>query len=228
MTIYEKLTALQRRLKVPKSKYNHFGEYNYRSLEDILEAVKPYLAEYRLNLVLFDDVRQVGSDTYIQAVAELHDIETDMFIRAQAFARETEEKKKMDASQLTGTASSYARKYALNGLFLLDDTKDADTDEFCKAREKAQARANAAVKPKASGSGQKTMEVSTRVPTEEEIAEQPINEAKRKMIIDKLDTLRWSFESVFPKCKSWEDIKEGRFKEIIKFLDEQISKRNLK
>lgn len=127
--------------------------------------------------------------------------------------------------------SAVGRALAMCGIGI--DTSVASYEEVDMAIRKQDAmqekpQLKPAAKAKNSGSGQKTMEVSARIPTEEEIADQPINEAKRKMIIDKLDTLRWSFESVFPKCKSWDDIKEGRFKEIIKFLDDQIAKRNLK
>jgi len=127
--------------------------------------------------------------------------------------------------------SAVGRALAMCGIGI--DTSVASYEEVDMAIKKQDAmqeksQAKPATKTKASGSGQKTMEVSTRIPTEEEIAEQPISEAKRKMIMDKLDTLHWSFESVFPKCKSWNDIKEGRFKEIVKFLDDQIAKRNLK
>ena len=122
------LTDIQRELKVPKSRKNSFGGYNYRSLEDILEAVKPLLTKYNATLRIWDDMQEVGSRVYVVAHASLSD-GTETW-QAQGFAREAESKKGMDDSQITGTASSYARKYALNGLFLIDDTKDADTDEY--------------------------------------------------------------------------------------------------
>ena len=124
----KKLIAIQHELKAPKGNYNSFGKYKYRSCEDILEAVKPLLAKEECTLTLEDDVVLVGDRFYIKATAKITDgTET---VSATAFARESEEKKGMDSSQVTGTASSYARKYALNGLFLIDDTKDADTDEY--------------------------------------------------------------------------------------------------
>lgn len=126
------LTEIQKRLKAPKSNYNSFGKYNYRSCEDILEAVKPLLGDN--TLTLSDEVVQIGDRIYVKATAVFRDGATET--RVSAFAREAESKKGMDESQVTGTASSYARKYALNGLFLIDDTKDADTDEFVKATEK--------------------------------------------------------------------------------------------
>ena len=133
--IYEKLSAIQQELKAPKGQYNSFGKYKYRSCEDILEAVKPICAKHKTALVLLDDIREVSGRVYVVAQAQLHDCESDNAVTATAFAREPDEKKGMDDSQITGTASSYARKYALNGLFCIDDTKDADTDEY-KQQEK--------------------------------------------------------------------------------------------
>lgn len=133
--IYEKLSAIQQELKAPKGQYNSFGKYKYRSCEDILEAVKPICAKHKTALVLLDDIREVSGRFYVVAQAQLHDCESDNAVTATAFAREPDEKKGMDDSQITGTASSYARKYALNGLFCIDDTNDADTDEY-KQQEK--------------------------------------------------------------------------------------------
>lgn len=125
-----RVCALQSELKAPKGQYNSFGKYKYRSCEDILEAVKPLLSKYKLVLTISDDIIGAGDRYYIQATAKLRDTEGDYFIENKALARESAEKKGMDESQITGTASSYARKYALNGLFCIDDTKDADTDAF--------------------------------------------------------------------------------------------------
>ena len=125
------LKRIQQKLKAPKGQRNSFGNYNYRSCEDILEAVKPLLAEEKAMLLLSDELVQIGERYYIKATAKfVQDSET---IETTAYAREAEIKKGMDESQITGTASSYARKYALNGLFLIDDTKDADTDEYAKS-----------------------------------------------------------------------------------------------
>lgn len=134
--IYEKLSAIQQELKAPKGQYNSFGKYKYRSCEDILEAVKPICAKHKTALVLLDDIREVSGRFYVAAQAQLHDCESDNAVTSTAFAREPDEKKGMDDSQITGTASSYARKYALNGLFCIDDTKDADTDEYKNQQEK--------------------------------------------------------------------------------------------
>lgn len=120
-----KISKVQNELKAPKSQYNSFGKYNYRSCEDIVEAVKPLLAKQGLALFIKDEMVFVGERYYIQATATITDGETE--ISTTALAREPLEKKGMDESQITGTASSYARKYALNGLFAIDDTKDADS-----------------------------------------------------------------------------------------------------
>ena len=135
MNIYEKLLNIQSELKAPKGQTNKFGGYKYRSCEDILEAVKPICKKYDTSLVLSDAVVNIGDRYYVQATAVLYNTELDENGRLEtvgnsAFAREAESKKGMDESQITGTASSYARKYALNGLFNIDDTKDADTNEF--------------------------------------------------------------------------------------------------
>lgn len=131
MTFKEKLLAVQTALKAPKDQYNDFGKYKYRSCESILEAVKPLLASNKLLLNMTDDIVAAGDRIYVKATATLLDAEdTNDNIQTTAFAREPLDKKGMDDSQVTGTASSYARKYALNAMFLIDDTKDADTNEY--------------------------------------------------------------------------------------------------
>lgn len=132
MGIKEKLIDIQSELKAPKNQYNHFGEYNYRSCEDILEALKPLLKKNNCCLCIKDRIEQVGDRFYLVATVTIMDAEKDESITCEAYARETDSRPKMDAAQITGTASSYARKYALNGLFLIDDAKDADTDEFAQ------------------------------------------------------------------------------------------------
>ena len=127
MNIYEKLTEVQNELKAPKSKYNSFGKYNYRSCEDILEAVKPILKSKRLAMTVKDDVFNIGDRFYIMATVTVFDCESEEKVTTTAYAREDADKKGMDGSQITGSSSSYARKYALNGMFAIDDTKDADS-----------------------------------------------------------------------------------------------------
>jgi hypothetical protein len=129
------LAAIQAELKAPKGNFNSFGKYKYRSCEDIVEAVKPLLADHRCHLILTDDVVAVLDRVYVKATATIYK-DTEIIGQATAFARESLDKKGMDDSQITGTASSYARKYALNGLLAIDDTKDADTDEHTAQRSK--------------------------------------------------------------------------------------------
>lgn len=124
----DKLIKIQSELKAPKGQRNNFGNYNYRSCEDILEAVKPLTKKYDLSLVLLDEVVNIGTHNYIKSIAVLTNNEGEN-MTAVAYAREAETKKGMDDAQITGAASSYARKYALNGLFAIDDTKDADTQD---------------------------------------------------------------------------------------------------
>lgn len=168
-----KLMHIQQILKAPKGQYNNFGKYNYRSAEDILEAVKPIVGELGCTLTLSDEVVAIGEPVimtshtrkeeldkdklpklvdytetqechqrfYVKATVTLFDVETGASISTSAYAREEDTKKGMDGSQITGTASSYARKYALNGLFCIDDTKDADTDEYQKQTKKTEPKA---------------------------------------------------------------------------------------
>ena len=174
-TIYEKLLTVQNELKAPKDKRNNFGGYNYRSCEGILEAVKPLLQAQGLMLTIKDEVVNIGDRYYVKATVLLDDISSNGEIAVTALAREEEAKKGMDASQITGTASSYARKYALNGLFLIDDTKDADTDEYHRTTHE---------------NGQKT-NVATQVnqPPAKKIAlTQKIVDEKLKFILEQTDT----------------------------------------
>jgi len=130
MNLYKNLAKVQGELKAPKNQYNSFGKYNYRSCEDILEAAKPLCLENGLVLNLSDTIINVGQSNYVEATATVIDIETGDKHSVTASARESVTKKGMDDSQITGSSSSYARKYALNGLFSIDDTKDADTNEY--------------------------------------------------------------------------------------------------
>ena len=140
--IYE----IQNRLRAPKGQINKFGGYKYRSCEDIVEAVKPLLAEFKLHLILTDDVIQVADRIYVKASASLCKEDGSVVASADGWAREAEAKKGMDASQLTGACSSYARKYALNGLLAIDDTKDADTNEQAAQVSRPNKRINREVK----------------------------------------------------------------------------------
>ena len=126
MNVYEKLIAIQSELKAPKSQYNSFGKYAYRNCEDILEALKPLLKEHKSTIYIADEIVTVLDRFYIKATVTFIDAETGEKIINTAYAREEECKKGMDGSQVTGASSSYARKYALNGMFAIDDTKDSD------------------------------------------------------------------------------------------------------
>ncbi len=132
MAIHEKLSAIQSSLSVKKQQYNSFGKYFYRSCEDILSALKPFLKEHKLILLMEDSVEFIEGRFYVKATAKLIDCEDSSQITNSAYAREEDTKKGMDAGQVTGSVSSYARKYALNGLFCIDDIKDADTDEHTR------------------------------------------------------------------------------------------------
>lgn len=137
--IFAALMAVQAELKAPKNQHNSFGKYDYRSAEDIIEAVKPLLKENGLFLNMSDDIVLIGDRYYVKATVKVVDVVTGESVQTSALAREASQKKGMDESQVTGTASSYARKYALNGLFAIDDNRDADTNEYA-----AQTRQNAA------------------------------------------------------------------------------------
>lgn len=132
MNLYEKILHVQSELKAPKGQTNSFGKYKYRSAEDIIESVKPLLAKYGLLMIIADDMVSMddGNRYYVKALVTVIDVESGEKICSAAYAREEEVKKGMDSSQVTGAASSYARKYAMNGMFAIDDTKDADTDEY--------------------------------------------------------------------------------------------------
>ena len=138
MTLHEKLMHIQHELKAPKNLRNNFGGYNYRNAESILEALKPLLVKYGATVTITDMIMECGGRIYVNAIATIHDTETDQKITVEAYAREAETKKGMDDAQVTGATSSYARKYALNGLFLLDDTQDVDTEAYQKAERSAQ------------------------------------------------------------------------------------------
>ena len=126
MNVYEKLMTVQTKFRAPKGQYNSFGRYSYRSCEDILEALKPLLAEVGAIVNVSDEIKLIGNRFYVEATAMFLDCETGDSVVARASAREDETKKGMDLAQVTGSVSSYARKYALNGLFAIDDNKDSD------------------------------------------------------------------------------------------------------
>lgn len=146
MSIFEKLAAVQQEVKAPKNLHNDFGDFYYRSAETILEAVKPILKKVGAYILLSDEIVEIGGRIYVRATAAFGDFEGAVPAVVTAFAREPDEKKKMDSAQITGTASSYARKYALNGLLLLDDTKDPDTNEYQRQNRKEEKLDNETIK----------------------------------------------------------------------------------
>lgn len=157
----ESLIKIQSELNAPKNQFNKFGNYYYRSCEDILSAVKPLLAKYNCLLRLTDEVVEVGGRVYVKATAIIHDLTNcGSGESVTAYARESETRKGMDDSQITGSASSYARKYALNGLFLIDDVKDADSTNTHDKIEK----------PKAKGEIEKALSAIKNVKTKQELA----------------------------------------------------------
>lgn len=160
MKLHEKLLAIQTKLKAPKGQYNSFGKYSYRSAEDILEAVKPLNAEHGVLLTITDEIKEVCGRIYVVATATVSDGTDEL--KVSAFAREPENKKGMDDSQITGATSSYARKYALNGLYAIDDNKDADTDEHKQQQDNA---------PKKQQAQKQQQKQQAKEPTEQELHE---------------------------------------------------------
>ena len=142
----QKLITIQKELKAPKKQFNKFGNYKYRSCEDILEAVKPLVTREGCALTITDEIVEIGERYYVKAIATIRDTKDGSEISVSAFAREPEDKKGSDVSQITGAASSYARKYCLNGLFLIDDTKDADVTNTQKTTTTTKTAAKTATK----------------------------------------------------------------------------------
>jgi hypothetical protein len=173
--IFEKLSKVQAKLNAPKSRHNKFGNYDYRSCEDILQAVKPLLFENGLVLILNDDIIERAGRFYIESTATVYDAETCETLRVTAYARESETKSGMDAAQITGAASSYARKYALNGLFNIDDTKDADTDEYTR---ESQEKAKKATKKKTETADSGVVLRGTIEPAPDSVSNAILNESE--------------------------------------------------
>lgn len=195
----KELIAIQAELKAPKGQMNKFGGYKYRSCEDILEAVKPLLQKYNAALTLTDDIIQIGGDVFVKATATFY-AESSAPVSVSAFARHPREKKGMDDSQITGAASSYARKYALNGLFCIDDTRDADTNEYSVTGNKEQA-------------GQFTNKSSKAVNPTPTPAAQPLD--KIGMMLKFMASIGVSREEIEREmCKKMQDINDEDIREI--------------
>ena len=208
MTIHEKMMKIQTTLKAPKNLFNSFGNYKYRNAEGILEAVKPLLAENKLSMYISDDVQAVNDRVFVKATVSIFDIETGESVMATASAREALNKKGMDDSQITGTASSYARKYALNGILLLDDTKDADTDENQKERT---ARANKQEQKK----------------NKEKLDQMKISLVKQKTLLDLCEDEKFDINKILKSYKheSIKDITEGQYKYIVANKDKESARK---
>ena len=198
MNITEKLSVIQQELIAPKNQYNSFGKYNYRSCEDILESLKPYLNKLKVAVTVSDDIIAVGDRYYVKATATIRDCESNETITNSAYARESDDKKGMDASQVTGATSSYARKYALNGLFCIDDVKDADTRDNRQQEAKEQKQAEEDVK---------------------KIENLKISDIKVKVLQERCEKEGVSVEKILKlyKVESLADITEKQFRNINDF-----------
>jgi hypothetical protein len=200
------LNSIQKKLKAPKGQYNSFGKYKYRNAEDILEAVKPLLGSG--TLVISDEVVQIGDRFYLKATATLRDGEVAW--SASAFARESREKKGMDDAQVTGAASSYARKYALNGLFCIDDTKDADSDDR-------------GVQVSVSGSMEPyRVERKEAAAVPKEFVEEEIESAQKEKIRALMDALGEKQTKANIKKLTGFDAEEKNYKQIIEVLQAKV------
>lgn len=165
LTLHEKLMHIQHELKAPKNLRNNFGGYNYRNAESILEALKPLLVKYGATVTITDTIEDIGGRIYVKATASFYGTDSSDPVEVTAYAREAETKKGMDDAQVTGATSSYARKYALNGLFLLDDTQDVDTEAYQKAERGPQSAPQASsnkTTPKAKAKPQSKPQTATQ------------------------------------------------------------------
>ena len=222
MNIREKLSVIQTQIKAPKNLRNTFGNYNYRNAEGICEAVKPYLEAQKCALTLADEIVEIGGRVYVKATALLMDNESsDESIVVTAYAREAESKKGMDDSQVTGATSSYARKYALNGLFLLDDTKDADTDEYHKTVNSARAKNNNSTDSNYDSSVSEFESKGT--PKTETEAKELCSEKQVKFIESLIAKRKESSDMYLPKynVKSFSEISKAQAKALIDYLSRE-------
>lgn len=176
LTLHEKLMHIQHELKAPKNLRNNFGGYNYRNAESILEALKPLLVKYGATVTITDTIEEIGGRIYVKATASFYGTDSSDPMEVTAYAREAETKKGMDDAQVTGATSSYARKYALNGLFLLDDTQDVDTEAYQKAERGPQSAPQASsnkTTPKTKAKPQSKPQTATQTAPAPQQAPQP-------------------------------------------------------
>ena len=212
MELWGKLTIVQTKLNAPKSRTNSFGNYKYRSCEDILEAVKPLLSEVNASITIEDQIIQIGERYYVKATAYFHDNDKpDAFCAVDAFAREPEEKRGADPAQITGASSSYARKYALGGLLLVDDQKDPDTDEYVK---EADAKASKADK------GKKTAKKVDASDLDKYVTDAQIKTLE--MLLKKADVTVEKFNSIM-KIDFIYELPVDKYDEAVKKLETAIS-----
>lgn len=219
MNVFEKLLHVQTQLRAPKNQYNKFGNYYYRNCEDIQEAAKPLLQEVKATLVVGDELLQISERFYIKATARFIDCESGEEISNMAYAREDLEKKGMDVSQVTGSTSSYARKYALNGLFCIDDVKDADNQDNTG---KGKAPAGSAKANKKASENSKTRRDADKASegadadTERMLGER-IDQAKLDVIRSELERTGLEDKVVLSlfKLKKLEEVTNGQFKAIM-------------
>lgn len=208
MSINEKLKDIQTKIKAPKNLRNNFGNYNYRNAEGICEAVKPHLESANCSLIISDDIINIGERYYVKATCTLTDCETGEQVSVSALARECADKKGMDDSQITGATSSYARKYALNGMFLLDDTKDADTEEYANEK-KAKAE-------------KKDFEKKA-----DDIGSMKISDIKVKALVDKCKNDDVKAELIYElyKIENFKDLTEKQYTNIIENWKKILAKK---
>lgn len=208
MNIFEKLLNVQSELNAPKGQWNAFSKFKYRSCEDILEAVKPLLKKVKASLIVRDELVQIGDRFYVKATAEFYDVESENSgekLSTSAYAREELTKKGMDSSQITGSASSYARKYALNGLFCIDDNQDADSKDNTEKL----------------GKSEKEMQAKQK-----EIEKQTIGQAKINVIKKELERTGINEGPILKRYKiqKMEDITEELFPKVVSALKKTPSK----
>lgn len=216
MTLKEKLSIIQQELKAPKNLYNSFGGYSYRNSEGILEAFKPYEDKYKVGLILSDNVSVIGDRVYVTATALLYDCESAEEITVSAFAREAISKKGMDDAQVTGATSSYARKYALNGLFLLDDTKDPDTDEYHKESE-SRSKRNQTDKKKTSNKADDHTDNQPKVQNEPTPNQKDVAVLRATL---QSKGINENFVCKLYKIESLEKVTDNQYGNILKHLDD--------
>lgn len=226
MNVHEKLLQVQSKLSAPKSQYNSFGKYHYRNCEDIQEAAKPLLQETNAILVVGDELIQIADRFYIKATASFIDCESGSLVSNTAFAREELEKKGMDVSQVTGSASSYARKYALNGLFCIDDVKDADNQDNSASGKKQTGGSKAVREPKKDDRPAAKKEEAPPGGEADAILNQKIDKAKQNVISGELQRTGVKEETILSlfNLKQLEDMTVGQFKKVMKKFEATQSK----